>query len=211
MAATTALALVGTAASTWPDTRPLNLPVVNGYPMTNASAGNPVPRDAFLVKLNPAGSVQLYGTYLGGTAFDVAYGLDVDGAGNVCSRHNQFQQLSCANPVEPWTDFNDVYVAKFDPAQSGDASLIYSTLFGSPLNEYSYGIAVDGQGSAYIVGYGSGAADDEFPIHTTIGANGSGNQCTIAIWLAPPVLFGLPAVYRCRFRNYHRIRDSHNI
>ena len=173
-------------------TTSLNLPVVNGYQMTNASAGNPVPRDAFLVKLNPAGSVQLYGTYLGGTASDVAYGLDVDGAGNVyLTGTTSSSNFPVRESVEPWTDFNDVYVAKFDPTQSGDASLIYSTLFGSPLNEYSYGIAVDGQGSAYIVGYGSGAADDEFPIHTTIGANGSGNGVLVAKFGSPPLPYSV--------------------
>ena len=39
--------------------------------------------DAFVAKLNPSGSGLVWSTYLGGDAFDVAIGLDVDRRGNV--------------------------------------------------------------------------------------------------------------------------------
>lgn len=38
--------------------------------------------DAFLVKINPAGTALVYGTYLGGSNDDLAFGLQVDAAGN---------------------------------------------------------------------------------------------------------------------------------
>lgn len=169
-------------------TTSLNLPTVNAYRATNTSAGDAIPQDAFLTVLNPAGSARLYSTYLGGSDNDVAYGMDLDPQGNVyltgTTNSDDFPSRA------PWqatrSDFRDTFVVKLNPSQNGDASLVYSTFFGSPLNDYSYGIAVDGQGDAYITGYGSGAADDEFPIHTTIGPNGSGNGILVAKFGPPP-------------------------
>ena len=38
--------------------------------------------DAFIVKLNPAGSAYVYKTYFGGSDYDQTYGLAVDSAGS---------------------------------------------------------------------------------------------------------------------------------
>ena len=38
--------------------------------------------NAFVAKLNPAGSALVYSTYLGGSSYDYGYGIAVDGAGN---------------------------------------------------------------------------------------------------------------------------------
>src|SRR5207245_5729219 len=38
--------------------------------------------DAFVTKLNPSGTGLIYATYLGGSAYDVAYGITVDDLGN---------------------------------------------------------------------------------------------------------------------------------
>ena len=38
--------------------------------------------DAFVAEINPPGSALIYSTYLGGSSFDVAYGIAVDGVGN---------------------------------------------------------------------------------------------------------------------------------
>src|SRR5262249_43224668 len=40
-------------------------------------------KDAFLLKLNPAGTALVYSTYLGGSGLDEAYSIAVGGSGNV--------------------------------------------------------------------------------------------------------------------------------
>jgi uncharacterized repeat protein (TIGR01451 family) len=59
------------------------------------------------------------------------------------------------------------FVAKFDPTQSGTASLIYASYLGgtTPGDDYATGIAIDAKGDAYITG---SAGSPDFP--TTKGA-----------------------------------------
>jgi hypothetical protein len=129
-----------------------------------------------VTKLNAAGSALLYSTYFGGSGYDVAYGMDLDTQGNVyLTGVTASDDLPLLEQVPaPHVDFRDIFVARFDPGQSGPASLIYSTLFGSELNDYSFGLAVDSENNAYITGIGSGVVDDSYPIYTTIGPHDTG-------------------------------------
>lgn len=169
-------------------TRSLNFPMQNAYQASNASAGQPNPLDGFVAKLNPAGSALLYSSYLGGSATDVIYGMDLDSQGIVyvtgTTNSDDFPSR------DPWqaerNDFRDTFVSKLNPALSGDASLIYSTFFGSPLNDYSYGIAVDGESNAYITGLGSGVVVNDFPIRTEIGPHDTGSGLLVAKFGPPP-------------------------
>jgi hypothetical protein len=133
--------------------------------MTNSSAWPVVggvqasrngPYDAFLMKINPAGSALTYSTYLGGSDTDIAYALDIDAAG---AAYLAGRTLSTDFPTTPgafqertftrgWSGF----VAKVDPAGS---ALAYSTYLGSTSGSgevTASGIAVDGSGSAYVTG-----------------------------------------------------------
>ena len=56
----------------------------------------------------------------------------------------------CANS-QGYCGYN-AFVAKFDPAQAGAASLVYSTNLGSDANAYSSSIAVDSAGNAFVTG-----------------------------------------------------------
>ena len=61
------------------DTSPATSPPRRA-PSTRASMA--ASDDAFVVKLNPAGSGLVYATFLGGTVRDDGYAIAVDGAGN---------------------------------------------------------------------------------------------------------------------------------
>jgi hypothetical protein len=121
--------------------------------------------DAFVAKLNPAGSGLVYGTYLGGSDQDYAQAIAVDPAGDAYVGGNTFSADFPATPGAFDTTFHgasDAFVAKLDAAGS---TLAYATYLGAPGLDYGRGIAVDGAGSAYLTGSTDDAA---FP--TTPGA-----------------------------------------
>jgi hypothetical protein len=122
--------------------------------------------DAFVTKLDPAGSGVVYSTYLGGTGDEKGQGIAVDSAGNAYvfgeTTSTDFPTTPGAFQVTPPGGAHDVFVAKLDPTGS---ALVYSTYLGGTGDEKGQGIAVDSAGSAYVTGRtGSG----DFP--RTLGA-----------------------------------------
>jgi hypothetical protein len=128
--------------------------------------------NAFVAKLNAAGTALLYATYLGGSDEDSASGIAVDGAGNA---YVTGQADSSDFPVTPGAlqpgyrggarnSFN-AFVAKLNAAGT---ALLYATYLGGSNIDAASGIAVDGAGDAYVTGY---TASSDFP--TTPGAQQS--------------------------------------
>ena len=121
--------------------------------------------DAFVVKLNPAGSGLAYATFLGGSVDDGGRGIAVDGAG---SAYVTGVTYSSDFPTTPgafdrsYNGWYDVFVAKLNPAGS---DLAYATFLGGSIDDIGTAIAVDGAGSAYVAGY---TRSGDFP--TTPGA-----------------------------------------
>ena len=61
-------------------------------PLQDANAGGV---DAFVAKINAAGSALVYSTYLGGSGNDQGFGIAVDGSGNAyVTGDDQLNQLS---------------------------------------------------------------------------------------------------------------------
>ena len=147
-----------------------DFPTIPGAFETDYSHGG---HDAFVAKLNPAGSGLAYATFLGGDKDECNYGgypfvlcsLAVDAHGNA---YIAGLTLSADFPTTPGAlsrtpgGAQDVFVTKLNPG--GDA-LVYSTFLGGTRNEYGYAIAVDGDESAYVTG---ATASLDFP--TTPGA-----------------------------------------
>jgi len=112
--------------------------------------------DAFVAKVNAAGTALVYCGYIGGANFDIAYEVAVDGsgaayvAGTTTSPQTSFPVL-----VGPDTTLNngagtpDAFVAKVDP---GGASLVYCGYIGGADEDEAYALAIDGAGSAYVTG-----------------------------------------------------------
>jgi hypothetical protein len=120
--------------------------------------------DAFVAKLNPAGSALVYSTYLGGSDIDIASGIALDGAGNVyVAGTTSSTDFPTANPLQSACGgffCNDAFVAKLNPAGS---ALVYSTYLGGSDVDYGSGIAVDGAGNAYVTGF---TCSTDFPTNT---------------------------------------------
>ncbi len=128
-------------------------PTLNPYQGTlqgNASA--------FVTKFSNSGDNLIYSTYLGG--FSLGNGIAVDASG---SAYVTGSTASVNFPIQnPYQETRkggyDAFVTKF--SDSGD-SLIYSTYLGGTDADFSYGIAVDASGSAYVTGR---TESTDFPI-----------------------------------------------
>jgi len=123
-------------------------------------------QDAFVTKLNAAGTGLLYSTFLGGSSgFEWGQGIAVDGAGNAFVTG---QTGSTDFPTTPGAfdtardGLRDAFVTRLNAAGT---ALLYSTYLGGSNEEEGQGIAIDGTGSAYVTGE-TGSTD--FP--TTPGA-----------------------------------------
>ncbi len=164
-----------------------NFPTTAGaYQTNNHGAGgqpdvpvlglpNTVAGDAFVAKLNPAGSQLIFSTLIGGSLDDLATSIGLDGSNNVyiggSTLSSDFPTTAGAfqksfGGTEPQNQFfhlGDGFVAKFNP--SGTA-LIYSTYFGGSGDDWVSSIAVDGPGDVFFTG--STSTRQGFP--TTPGA-----------------------------------------
>ncbi len=154
-----------TGVTTSPD-----FPTVNPYPSTPGSPDSP---RAFVVKLNPKGSV-VYSTYLGASQSDTGLGIavDRDGKAYVTGETSSSDFPIVGSAFTYGGGSFDAFVAKL--GISGDV-LEYSTFLGGNDTDSGYGVAVDDNGSIYIAGetsssdfpmaggaqieYGGGAAD----------------------------------------------------
>ena len=121
--------------------------------------------DAFVSKLNAAGSALVYSTYLGGPA---THGTDIA----VDTSGNTFVTGYTASSTFPTTPrafqttiggagYYDVFVSKLNATGS---ALAHSTYLGGSFNDVGFGIAVDSSGNAYVTGYtGTYTSSSNFP------------------------------------------------
>ena len=138
------------------------------------------PDDAFVTKLNPAGSAALYSTYLGGSSNDVSYGLALDGSGNAylagLTQSSDYPTTSGAydrgygggscGTVPPACD--DAFVTKLNA--SGTA-VSWSTYLGGSGGDDAYDLARGPDGTLYVTGATSSL---NFPLADEVqGANGA--------------------------------------
>ena len=140
------------------DTSSASFPVTASARQSTFGGGS---YDAFIARIDtnvagPAGL--LYATYHGGSGQESLFGLTADANGRIYITGNT-QSANFPTTVGAYdTSFDtggfaeDGYVAKFDTALSGAASLVYSSLLGGNDREAMYDIGVDGQGRAHVVG-----------------------------------------------------------
>lgn len=113
--------------------------------------------DAFVAKLNPAGSALVYGTYLGGGTYDIGMGIAVDATG---AAYVSGATSSDDFPVTPGAydetyndpgityEYSDVFVTKLNPSGS---DLVYSTYLGGGGWDYGRDLAINAAGEAYLL------------------------------------------------------------
>jgi len=118
-----------------------------------ALAGTSAAPDAFILWLSPTQTLS-YSTYFGGSEADTGKAIAVDSKGRMWVAGN-----TQSTDLPMTTGFQDsligtqnMFVAGFDPSQTGSASEIYSIYIGGTLWDEAYGIAVASDGTLWIAG-----------------------------------------------------------
>ncbi|MEO7653382.1 MAG: SBBP repeat-containing protein, partial [Bryobacteraceae bacterium] len=146
-------------------TRSPNFPTTPGaYQRFYNSGFTTIEGDGFIVKLDPTGSTLVYSSYFGGNSMDRVFGVAVDGAGsayltgdtlssNFPTSQGALRRRDCSDGVT-----RDAFIGKLSPS---GASIVYSTYLCGSGADSGYGIAVDAQGAAYVVGQ---TVSTDFPV-----------------------------------------------
>ena len=145
----------------------VNFPVASALQPTRTGLYN-----AFVAKLNPAGSQLVYSTYYGGTTGEYGSSIAVDASGNayvggVTSSAN-FPDTAGAVQTTFGGSLADAFVTKFNAAGN---QVLYSTMLGGNGNDGVTGIAVDPTGNAYVTGV---TFSTNFPTASPLQQNYSG-------------------------------------
>jgi uncharacterized repeat protein (TIGR01451 family) len=112
----------------------------------NAPAGE---QDGFVVKLDSDGARQ-WNTFLGSAEFDDAYGIAVDGSGNVYVVGSS--DATWGSPIKEHAEKQDGFVAKLNSA----GALQWVTFLGGSGDDAARSISLDGSGNVYVVGTAGG-------------------------------------------------------
>jgi Beta-propeller repeat len=109
--------------------------------------------DAFVTKLNAAGTALLYSTFLGGPGHEIGIGVIVDSTLDTYVSGHTFADGFPVTPNAFDTSYNggplDVFVTKFNATGT---ALIYSTYLGGSGSDFGFGLHVDSAGNAYAAG-----------------------------------------------------------
>lgn len=134
-----------------------NFPIVNGFQRQLAGG---ILGDAFVTKLNPAGTALVFSTLLGGAETDQGFRLALDSSNNVVvTGYTESPNFPTRNPAQrSFGGTTDVFVTKL--TASGN-DLIFSTFLGGTGEDYGFGnVALDVSGAIYVTGW---TASQNFP------------------------------------------------
>jgi hypothetical protein len=140
--------------------------------------------DAFVAKVNAAGTALVYCGYIGGSSYDAGRGIAVDAWGSAYVT-GETSSTGATFPVSIGPDLTynggnvDAFVAKVDPMGT---ALAYCGYIGGSQSDVSNGIAIDGAGNAYVTGE-TGSTEATFPV--TVGPdltyNGGGDAFVVKV------------------------------
>ncbi len=129
--------------------------------------------DAFVAKVNSAGTALEYCGYIGSSGHDYGYGIAVDSVGYAyvtgsTYRHEDEQGVpipplfpEIVGPDLTFNGYMDAFVAKVDLT---GVSLVYCGYIGGLTQDYGSAIAVDGSGNAYVAGTTDSSEAGFFPV-----------------------------------------------
>ena len=129
-------------------------------------------QDAFVTKLNGAGSGLIYSTMLGGVGHDFGNGIALDAAGNAYVTGQAFaHDFPVHNAVQAVKGgANDAFVTKVNPTGAG---LVYSTYLGGNADDVGSDLGVNSSGAVYVIG---STASANFPLASPFQPTYGGNS-----------------------------------
>jgi hypothetical protein len=145
------------AGATWSSDFPTFIPLQPSIATKYAGS------NAFVTKLNPAGSALVYSTYLGGSGHamnatpssggDTAYGIAVDSVGVAfVAGLTGSADFPSVDALQSSNNSQDKFTAFVACLNSAGTALGYSTFLGGTGDDQANGIAVDASDNAYIAG-----------------------------------------------------------
>lgn len=159
-------------------TKSRDFPVTTNAVQRNYGGGE---TDAFLVKVAPDGRI-VYSTYIGGSGTDESDAVELDGKGGVfvggSTDSNDFPGQSSPRT----TSKQDAFVAFIKPE---DPKALHSVVFGGQDEEMLTGLARDGRGGLFAVGY---TKSNDFPTLKPIQAKFGGVSDMFLLRFAIPSL-----------------------
>ncbi len=150
-----------------------NFPVTSGARQRALGGG----RDAFVAKLNAAGSALVYSTYLGGSGNDSGNALAVDALGNAYVAGDTYStNLPVSGGVQSANaGRQDAFAAKLNAAGS---ALVWSSYLGGTGDDTATALAIDASGNAYLAG---ATSSTNFPTASPLqAANAGGSDAFVA-------------------------------
>lgn len=141
--------------------------------------------DAFVAKVNPAGTSLLYCGYIGGSDWDCGFGVSVDGQGNAFITGETYSSES-SFPVKGGPDLShngkcDAFVAGVN---ASGTELLFCGYIGGAENDYGTRIAPDKYGNVYVTG-GTFSPASTFPVHLGPGLVHQGEEDAFAAKVIP--------------------------
>lgn len=126
----------------------------SGTPYQSAFQGS---TDAFVAKINSAGTKLIYSTYLGGTGSDIATALAQSNGSVYITGYTSSTDFPAVAPISTAFPFQQTYGggptdAFVTELNTTGSALVYSTYLGGNGADAGMGIAVDSTGDAYVTG-----------------------------------------------------------
>lgn len=167
--------LTGTTAWAGPGFEPCCLPIVE--PSQPAFGGA---TDVYVLRLNPAGTDVVFGSYLGGASVERAAGIDVGGDGSVyITGTTESDDFPTVNPVQPAPGgFQDLFVTRL----SATGAVTFSTLLGGSDDDIAAASTIDAEGFVYLAGRSSSL---DFPVVNAAWPRPPAANAPIAVKLSP--------------------------
>jgi hypothetical protein len=147
----------------------------DGVPLSGYVADS----DGFIVKLDPTAQTILYAVAVGGNLNDLIHAMAVRSDGTVFVAGETYSSnLPVTSAVQPTLLGSDnAFVAELNPT----GGIVYCTYIGGSASDAAWGIAVDSEGSAWVVG---STTSTNFPRASALQSQLAGSQDSFVVRLA---------------------------